>query len=133
MMRILLFGEYNECQKAMEYINELPELSNRNKKHRVVDDYDDFYKEVVDYAPHLTVVLADGANGMEGVYRSRQARPDVPVFWFSDDWNFGNQSHRLQCTYFSGKPMSADKFQRAIGCLLAAGGASWLNNQKEKM
>ena len=45
MMRILLFGEYNECQKAMEYINELPELSNRNKKHRVVDDYDDFYKD----------------------------------------------------------------------------------------
>lgn len=129
MMRILLFGNYNECQKAIKYIDEIPEILHRKKEHRVIDDYDEFYKEVVDYAPHLTVVLADGAGGMEGVYRSRQARPEVPVFWFSDDWNFGNQSHRLQCTYFSGKPMSADKFQRAIGCLQAAGGASWLEKR----
>ena len=126
MVRILLFGEDNECQKAIQYLNELPEFTERKLKHRIVDDYDEFYKEVVDYVPHLTVVLADGAIGMEGVYRSRQALPQVPVFWFSDDWNFGNQSHRLNCAYFSGKPMSSDKFERAIECLKTGGYASWL-------
>lgn len=127
MVKILLFGEEDECNQAIQCLNQISELSEKTKYSRVTDDYDEFYKEVVDYEPDLTVVLADGANGMEGVYRSRQARPEIPVFWFSNDWNFGNQSHRLKCAYFSGKPVSTDKFQRAIGCLQAAGGDSWLN------
>jgi len=69
---------------------------------------------LVDWEPTLMIALADGAEGMECAYRSRERRPCLPVFWFSDDREFGMQSYRLNCAYFSTKPITEDKLNHAI-------------------
>ncbi|MBQ3100735.1 MAG: hypothetical protein IJC50_07075 [Clostridia bacterium] len=62
----------------------------------------------------LIVVFADGAEGMESVYLCRRMLHDIPVCWFSDDNDFGMQSHRLECIYFATKPMTEEKLNRAL-------------------
>ena len=56
----------------------------------------------------LIIVLADGADGMEGVIAAKNADGDTPVIWLSDDEGFGAQSYRLGCTYFHKKPTPLD-------------------------
>lgn len=81
---------------------------------RTVDSWASLQQELELLRPGLLVVLTDGAAGMEGVYLARQVMPELPVFWFSDDSQFGMQSHRLECTYFSTKPVTDDKLRKAL-------------------
>lgn len=54
----------------------------------------------------MIVVMADGAEGMEGVMAARTLCPEVDLLWLSDDEGFGPQSYRLGCTYFGKKTIT---------------------------
>lgn len=113
-IKTLLFGECQECEtvgKMLEHTNQFPKDAH---EYRHIDDLEEFEKILVTWMPSLVIVLADGAAGMESVYRSRQRRPSLPVIWFSNDRAFGMQSFRLECAYFSTKPVTPDKIKLAL-------------------
>ena len=112
--KLLIFGESAECDAAAETIGTMPELSGRDCKYYHTDDLENIDKVLVDISPALLVVIADGAKGMECVYRAREHNSELPVFWFSDDKAFAVQSYRFNCAYFAEKPVTADKLDRAI-------------------
>lgn len=113
-MRILLYGEATECQQATDILQAFLRLAEGPDNIRRTDSRDALIKQIVDWDPNLIVVLADRANGMEGVYAAKETRGDIPVFWFSDDKGFGMQSHRLECDYFAVKPITREKLERAF-------------------
>lgn len=113
-IKALIFGDAHEYRAAEEVLKALELLSEHTHEHFHVDDLEEFERNLVDWEPTLLIVLADGAEGMECVYRSRERRPGLPVFWFSDDRDFGIQSYRLDCAYFSTKPVTPDKINHAI-------------------
>lgn len=113
-IKTLLFGNEQECLAAAEVLRSLDLLTDHVHDHRCVEDLEDLEITIADWMPTLLIVLADGAAGMEGVYRAKERRPNLPVFWFSDDREFGMQSYRLNCAYFSTKPLTSDKINHAL-------------------
>lgn len=113
-IRTLIFGNKQESQAAALLLRSLEPLAEHNHEHFHVDDLEQFDRNLVDWKPTLLMVLADGAEGMECVYRARERRPSLPVFWFSNDRDFGVQSYRLNCAYFSTKPVTEEKMYNAI-------------------
>ena len=113
-IKTLLFGREQECRAAAEVLGALDLLTGHVHDQRHVDDLEELDMLMADWMPSLLIVLADGAKGMEAVYRARERRPGLPVFWFSDDREFGMQSYRLGCAYFSTKPLTPDKIHHAI-------------------
>lgn len=109
--RILLFGDAPSCQKALSGIQE---AMGDDAKVNCVENLEEMTAVLVDWDPTLIIVVADGAEGMECVYRARERRPCLPVFWFSDDRDFSVISYRLECAYFSTKPPTAEKLQNAL-------------------
>ena len=110
--RTIIYGDRAEICRAADLLHASAEFSSGDI--RCVDTWTSLQQELEVFHPGLLVVLAGGAAGMEGVYLARQVIPELPVFWFSDDSQFGMQSHRLDCTYFSTKPMTDDKLRRAL-------------------
>lgn len=104
--RILYFGTEPECRDVHGLLE--------NDTATSTDDPEVFDRLLVEWDPHLVLILADGAAGMECVYRSRERRPCIPVFWFSDDPQFSLQSYRLDCAYFSVKPVTREKLDNAF-------------------
>ena len=92
----------------------LEHLSGCSKEFVFLEDLEQLEKSLVDWNPSLLFVLADSAVGMESVYRAKGRRPNLPVFWFSDDELFGVQSYRLDCAYFSTKPVTEEKLLSAL-------------------
>lgn len=113
-VRTLLFGDPQECSAVGEALSDLDVITEHDHVYCSVNDLEEFEEAMVQWEPSLMIVLADGAVGMESVYRSRQRRPNVPVFWFSDDREFGMQSYRMECAYFSTKPVTPEKISNAI-------------------
>lgn len=113
-VRTVLYGNDAECRAAGRMLSALEPLKDHNHECHYVDDLEDFEAALVDREPTLVIVLADGAAGMEYVYLSRMRRPNLPVFWFSDDHEFGMQSYRLDCAYFSTKPATPEKMHNAV-------------------
>lgn len=113
-IKTLMYGSEEECSTAAEMIKSLPDLAGYECEHLWVYDLEEYEKALVDFAPTLLVVLADGAEGMECVYRTKERRPSLPVFWFSDDKDFAVQSYRLNCAYFSIKPPTVDTMENAV-------------------
>lgn len=113
-VKTLLFGDPLECSAVRDALSDVDCLREYQHEYRHINDIEAFEQMLVDWQPSLLIVLADGASGMESVYRSRQRSPAVPVFWFSDDREFGMQSYRLDCAYFSTKPVTSEKIQNAI-------------------
>ncbi len=110
-MRILLCGDKRECENVYETIKSLVFQS---IEHTIVDDYENIHQSVIDGDADVAVIVENGAGGMEAVYRIRESGCNIPVFWFSDDRDFAVQSYRLGCAYFSTKPVTAEKFQKAF-------------------
>ncbi|MBE6974978.1 MAG: response regulator [Ruminococcaceae bacterium] len=112
-MKVLLFGSPGECENVAKLL-----ADQRNGQGEVAyehtADLERFEQFMVTWMPSLIIVLADGASGLESVYRSRSRRPNLPVFWFSDDREFGMQSYRLDCAYFSTKPATREKINSAL-------------------
>lgn len=113
-IKALLFGDPYECKAAGKMLSNMEALSDHICEHSHTNDMEEFEALLVNWMPSLIIVLADGAAGMESVYRSWQRRPALPVFWFSDDRDFGMQSYRLNCAYFSTKPVTPEKIDHAI-------------------
>ena len=112
--RAVLFGEPEECREAMEIISALPWFAGQKLEFRHTSSRDELFDHLLEWRPALAVILANGANGMEGVYAVKKHLPNIPVFWFSDDHEFGMQSHRLECAYFAVKPLTEEKARRAF-------------------
>lgn len=113
-VKTLLFGTPEECVQLAETLGSMEAFSGSTYEYRYSDDMEEFERILVGWMPSLVIVLADGASGMESVIRSRQRRPSLPVFWFSDDRQFGMQSYRLECAYFSTKPVTPGKLECAV-------------------
>lgn len=113
-INIVIYGEAPECLETEKMISTLPFFENRSWGSSHAHSWEAFEIALTDTDPHLAIVMADGAAGMEGVYLTRSRRPELPVIWFSDDYDFGMQSHRLECVYFSTKPITEEKMVRAI-------------------
>lgn len=113
-MKILLYGNETEYMEAAALLPTLPLLAGRECRFVHVMDRESFQEQLVLWKPDLAIVLEEGAAGMEGVYTAKDTSPAVPVFWFSDDPDFGIQSYRLNCTYFSTKPVTRTKYERAL-------------------
>ena len=111
---ILIFGQIKECEEAILFLKQNIESEKRTFHYFMSHDYEEPYQQIVDTVPSLVIVIADGANGMECVYQAKKYNSNLPVFWFSDDRNFSNQSHRLECEYFASKPLTADKLDNAF-------------------
>ena len=110
---ILIFGSESECAHTLHLLRGLfPGV----KEWRVTstDDSDVLRSHLVDGRPDVVIVLENGAAGMEAVYLVRRYSDRIQVFWFSDDPDFGVQSHRLDCNYFAAKPLTPEKLRRAL-------------------
>ena len=112
-MKTLLFGCERECSAVTELLVSAA-IGCASYEYRQTEDLEVFEEILATWMPTLVVVLADGATGMECVYRSRSRRPNLPVFWFSNDREFGMQSYRLGCAYFSTKPVTPEKIACAL-------------------
>lgn len=108
----MIYGSEAECAQAAQLLCCLPVFS--DWRIRCVSAWHMLQQELEQLAPELLIVLTDGAAGMEGVYLARHVRPALPVFWFSNDYGFGMQSHRLECEYFATKPLTDDKLRKAL-------------------
>lgn len=113
-VNVLLFGSDSECRAAIDVLSGTDALSAHIQQHRYLNDLEKFEMALVDWSPSLLMVLADGAEGMECVFRAKERRPSVPAFWFSNDQLFGMQSYRLDCAYFSMKPVTEEKVRKAL-------------------
>lgn len=121
-MKILIYGQQHERSQIQNSILSLPIFIDHAPEFCGRSQFDDFYIQLVDYRPDLIIVAIDGAEGMEGVRRSKRVLPDVPVFWFSNDRNFATEAYRLDCAYFSSKPVMSEKYQRAFARIGIGGG-----------
>ncbi|MGM9681695.1 MAG: hypothetical protein ACI3XR_09345 [Eubacteriales bacterium] len=113
-MKIILYGEDAECHQALDELRTFPMLLNHPNEYLSVNNRETLQKQLVEWNPGLIIVLANRSEGMEGVYLVKEIRPEVPVFWFSDDEGFGMQSHRLECDYFAVKPFNSEKLSKAF-------------------
>jgi len=113
-IRIIVCGGKQECCNTVELFQGLELFQQRNMESLHIDDREELGEQLVSWKPHLVIVQENGAAGMEYVYRAREIKPEVPVFWFSDDHEFGLQSYRLECEYFSVKPVTKEKLKRAF-------------------
>jgi len=116
-MNAIIFGseqDYEELSAVLSSLeNEpLPALIIRH-----IDDYDALRHELSEKEFELIIILADGAEGMEACIGVKKMRPQIPVFWFSDDPYFVAQSYRLDCTFFSTKPVLPKRLLKAFEAL----------------
>ena len=111
-LKIVLYGQENECKKAISMLENL----NRSFDYSVLftNTTDKLQQLLATRKTNLVIVIADGADGMEAVYTAKEYEPDITVFWFSDDIGFAMQSHRLECAYFSVKPLTEEKLSKAF-------------------
>lgn len=112
-MKVLLFGSPGECETVARILAD-HRSGPGTVAYEHTADLERFELCMATWMPSLVIVLADGAAGLESVYRSRSRRPNLPVFWFSDDREFGMQSYRLDCAYFSTKPATQEKINSAL-------------------
>ncbi len=115
-MHILSYGTKQDHDTCVQYINSAPELQYRRIDYTHTDNYDAFIENLHHHHPKFDVVLvmANGAEGMEGVRATRHLCPDQTVVWLSDDEGFGAQSYRYGCTYFGVKPITRNLIAEAI-------------------
>jgi len=113
-VRTLIYGEQTECEDAQNLIQTIFRDEKRELECRHVSCHEDLSLALMQWHPCLTIVLTDGPAGMEGVYAVKDNHPRSSVFWFSNDRGFGMMSHRLECAYFSVKPVTKEKLQRAL-------------------
>lgn len=113
-MNILIHADEREQSYLSEVFSCHGAMQFRRLELTACADYDSYIEALEKGGYDLVVVAADGACGMESVIAVRNASPELPVIWFSDDADFGVQSYRLGCSYFGVKPVTSEKLQRAM-------------------
>ncbi len=119
-MRIMLYGTSEECKRIREMCETQTFLAFRNVEYIEKNDYESYVRALAEKDITGVLVLADGANGMEGVIASKEMRSQVPVAWFSDDVGFGCQSYRLNAAYFHSKPITPELLDIALNRCIPA-------------
>ena len=113
-IKTLIYGDPGECADAEAVLRSLEPLLGFGMEFRYSHCHDDFREQLPQWKPGLSLVLPNGAEGMEGVFAVKEHHPNSLVFWFSDDQGFGMMSYRLECDYFSVKPVTKEKIIRAF-------------------
>lgn len=114
MRRTLIFGPKIEVIELQELLRQQNLFWEDNYQFDWTDNLEEFRVKIIDWDPTLVIIISNGASGMEAAYITRKKDLDVPLFWFSDDIDFGMKSHRLNCDYFSVKPITKEKIERAF-------------------
>lgn len=115
-MHIIVYGKKSDYDVCVSHLSAVPELQYRTLRYTHTDDYDSFIASLERHRNDLDIVIvvADGAEGMEGAMASKRLYPDVSVVWITDDSKFGAQSYRLGCTLFAVKPITEHIMANAI-------------------
>ena len=113
-MNVLIYGNAREKEILVQHMR-----SEACTAYRLID-----YWHAVDYDTYLSLlrkqrfdiifVMADNAEGMEGVIAAQSVSPETAVIWFSNDKNFVAQSYRLGVTYFAVKPIDERVIKLAL-------------------
>ena len=98
-MLICVYDTANEAEILKAKITQIATAAYRRIAYRVCQRYESFVNECK--TADLIIVLADGADGMEGVIAAKNADRDTPVI-------------RLGCTYFHKKPIPLEKLKEAL-------------------
>lgn len=104
-MNVLIYGNEREKELLIQHMK-----SEASTAFRIIDfshakDYDSYLALLRETEQDMVFVLADNAEGMEGVIAAQNVQPDAPIIWFSNDKNFVAQSYRLGVSYFAVKPI----------------------------
>lgn len=82
-MLICVYDTANEAEILKAKITQIATATYRRIVYRVCGRYESFVKECK--TADLIIVLANGANGMEGVIAVKSVDRNKPVIWLSDD------------------------------------------------
>lgn len=115
-MNVIVYGTKDDHDACVSFMEALPELQYRQVIYTHTDNYDELIDILQLSECDMVMVLADGAEGMEGVMASKNLCPGSSVIWFTNDEGFGAQSHRLGCTFFAIKPITEQMISSAIRC-----------------
>ena len=120
-MEIIIYGTYEDYRTVKEDMEILPEMQYRiiNCEHAAT--YDDFLLLLRKKTPDMVMVLADGAEGMEGIIASQTICPRAVKIWITNDKGFGIQAYRMNCAYFAVKPITEDLISKAYRAYREAG------------
>lgn len=116
-MKVVVFGSETDYAEMVDILRSVPTERNRNIDPVYLNDYDELRRGLAGNEYDLVIVLANGAEGMEACIGTRKICPHIPLFWFSDDSNFGPQSYRIGCTHFSTKPPTELRVKTAFEML----------------
>lgn len=116
-MKVLMFGSDAECDLITEFL----ECSSIAKKleYSRTDNSDELLEKLRAINPDVVIVSSDGAFGMERIIATRKLCPDTMLLWFSNDKDFGAQAYRLNCDYFSVKPITKQRIVSAVEKLIS--------------
>lgn len=108
-MNVLIYGSEQDKNTFALCVSNIAELQYRVINYQFATEPEQYARLLKENSYDLITVLADGANGMEGVMAASEACLGTPIAWISNDEGFGFQAQRLGCIYFALKPLSDDK------------------------
>ena len=111
-MLICVYDTANEAEILKAKITQIATAAYRRIAYRVCQRYESFVTECK--TADLIIVLADGADGMEGVIAAKNADRDTPVIWLGGGGGGGGVAYMLGCTYFHKKPIPLEKLKEAL-------------------
>ena len=104
-MNVLIYGNAREKELLIQHMKSQACMAFRLIDYSHADDYDTYLKLLRQQQYEIVFVLADNAEGMEGVIAVQNTNPNTSIIWFTNDKNFVAQSYRLGVTYFAVKPI----------------------------
>ncbi|MEE0265488.1 MAG: hypothetical protein UD936_07675 [Acutalibacteraceae bacterium] len=116
-MKVLLFGSEAECDLIIEVLK-CSSIAKR-LEYSQTDNSDELLNKLKSINPDMVIVSSDGAFGMERIIATRKLCPDTMLLWFSNDKDFGAQAYRLNCDYFSVKPVTKQRVLSVIEKLVS--------------
>jgi two-component SAPR family response regulator len=116
-MKVLLFGSEAECDLIIEVLK-CSSIAKR-LEYSQTDNSDELLNKLKSINPDMVIVSSDGAFGMERIIATRKLCPDAMLLWFSNDKDFGAQAYRLNCDYFSVKPVTKQRVLSVIEKLVS--------------
>lgn len=111
-MRIIVYEK--ETDRIAKLIRTATIMQYRKLDIPTCSNYEDYIAKLQSEAPDAVFVAISGANGMEAAITARDLYPKTALVWFSDDEAFGVQSYRIDCAYFSSKPINQTLVSEAI-------------------
>ena len=105
-MNVLIYGNAREKEILIQHMKSQASMAFRLVNYYHAEDYDTYLAMLREQEHDIVFVIADNAQGMEGVIAVQNVQPDTSIVWFSNDKNFVAQSYRLGVSYFAVKPIN---------------------------